>query len=215
MGMRAAGVFISLENPLDYKLEAIVETFFTKIQRIEDRYPTGFDFRNGHQVHFRIYEHGLIVSNSRFVYQVLVQRDPQLLSKLYRFFGYPETLFAYMHYDSGDSFGFCYLKNGSVKRFRYSSSSDWITHDYGDPLDEELPILNGRISFEEDEDGEEDEEGELVRYYRYQPLGEEGTRSYHFINSHLACAVMKAKLGFDFYEEHLKPIEQFVTLETE
>jgi hypothetical protein len=212
MGMSNAAVFIKLDNPEDYQHEKIADFFFENIESIKEGNSSDwFDFREANKVIIDITENGIGIMNADFVFKVIVNRNASLISKLYKYFNYPETILAYMHYDSGDSFGFCYVKNGDVKRFRYSLSDDWVTHDYGDPLDEELDILNARLFFEEEED--EDDDGEKTRDYLYQVEGEKEPRSYHFINSDLAEVVMQAKLGFGLYEDRgTQSVAKFVTL---
>jgi hypothetical protein len=214
MGLTVAGVFIKLNNPQDFTHEKIANYFFENVMSVKDDCPTFFDFRLPYQIMIDISENGICIYNSGFVYQIIQKRDKQHIAKIYEYFGHPETILAYMHYDSADSFGFCYIKNGNVKRFRYSLSSDWVTYDYGNPLDEELDILNAPLSFEIDEE-EEDDDGDEMRHYFYVIAGETKERSYHFINSHLASVVMKAKIGYGFYEEiNIKSISKYVTLYT-
>jgi hypothetical protein len=215
MGLTTAGVFIKLDNPQDFIHEKIAAFFFEDIMSIKDNCPSFFDFRHPYQIIIDIFENGICIRNSDFVNKIIVKRDKQHIAKIYEYFGHPKTILAYMHYDSGDSFGFCYVKNGNVKRFRYSLSTDWVTCDYGNPLDEEIDILNAPISFEIIDKEHRDNDGDEYRYYSYTAAGETNNRSYHFINSHLASVVMKAKIGYDFYEEDdVKSKAKYVTLYT-
>jgi hypothetical protein len=215
MGLTTAGVFIKLDNPQDFTHEEIAEYFFENVMNIKDDCPPFFDFRYPYKIIIDISENGICIMNSDFVNKIIIQRDKQHIAKIYEYFGHPETILAYMHYDSGDSFGFCYVKNGNIKRFRYSLSTDWVTCDYGNPLDEELDILNAPISFEIIYKDHRDNHGDEYREYSYTVAGEMHKRSYHFINSHLASVVMKAKIGYDFYEDiDIKSNVKYVTLYT-
>lgn len=213
MGMSKAAVFIKLENPNDYKLEKIAENFFNSIVSIKDEWQSGFDFRHSNKIIIEFYKNGISIVNSDFVNQILINRDKHLIAKLYKYFNFPETILVYMHYDSGDTFGFCYIKCGEINRFRYSLSTDYVTCDFGNPLDEELKVLNSQIHYQEDENGEEDDFGDIIKYYMYKIEGEAKSRSYHFINSHLTSVVMTAKLGFGLYDEDTQRAAKFITLQ--
>ena len=196
MGMSNAAVFIQLENPKQYKIEDIVSQIFGSIESISDKAPSDFDFRNENSLMIGYHNDGIRIMNSNFVNQILVERSQIMINKLNTFFNKPKIILAYMHYDSGDSFGYTLIENGFIKRFRYSLSTDWITHDFGYPLDVELNILNGQIYFEEDEYGD--------RNYLYKRIDDiENPRSLHFINSELANEIMIAKIGFGIYDDHV------------
>ena len=83
-----------------------------------------------------------------------------------------------------------------------------MTHDFGFPLEEELKIINGSIFFIVDENNE--------REYLYNTVDDpENSKSYYFYNSHLADAVMKAKIGFGMDPETFETKDAFVTLKNQ
>ena len=110
MGLTTAGVFIKLDNPQDFTHEEIAECFFENVMSTKDDCPPFFDFRYPYKIIIDISENGICIRNSDFVNKIIIKRDKEHIAKIYEYFGHPETILAYMHYDSGDSFGFCYVK---------------------------------------------------------------------------------------------------------
>lgn len=205
MGMSNAAVFIKLENSNDFHVEEVVKELFGDHQEIKTSWENGFDFRSVENIIYSVHNNGIRIMNSEFVNQILINRSQDSISKLYKLFKSPKLIMAYMHYDSGDSFGFGCIEEGYFKRFRYSLSTDWVTHDFGHPYDEELSILNGQIYYQEDEYGD--------REYLYKRLDDPNNpRSYHFINSEIANEVMKSKIGFGFYDENVETESYYITL---
>jgi len=203
--MSNAAVFIKLENPNEFDIVDVVKALFGDNQEIKTSWESGFDFRGKGNIILGVHSNGIRIMNSEFVNQILVTRSQETISKLYKLFKSPKLIMTYMHYDSGDSFGFGCIEDGYFKRFRYSLSTDWVTHDFGHPYDEELNILNGQIYYEEDEYGD--------REYLYKRLDDPNKpRSYHFINSEIANEVMKVKLGFGFYDENIESESYYITL---
>lgn len=205
MGMSNAAVFIKLENSSEFDISKIVQTLFGDHEKIKTSWENGFDFRSAENIIVNYHSNGIRIMNSEFVNQILIERSQKTINKLYNLFNSPKLIMIYMHYDSGDSFGFGCIQDGYFNRFRYSLSTDWVTHDFGQPFDEELNILNGPIYYEEDEYGE--------REYLYKRLDDPNNpRSYHFINSEIANEVMKNKIGYGFYDENVEAKSYFVTL---
>lgn len=167
--------------------------------------------RNPNNVIITFYDNAISIANSQFTDKILISRDKNIIEKIYSYFDYPDTILAVMNYDSGGSYGFCYIRGGKIKRVRYALH-DWGTYYWGDPLDEELPILNAKITFIEDEDGEDDDFGEIVKYSQYEKDG--FFYSYSFIDAHLTSAVMKAKFGFDLHDYNVDYIAKFIILST-
>jgi len=206
IGMSNAAVFIKLEDPNQYKIEDIVNELFGSLITITDKATNEFDFRNENSIIIAYHENGIRIMNSNFVNQILVERSKEVINKLNTLFNKPKLILTYMHYDSGDSFGFSLIENGQIKRFRYSLSTDWVTQEFGNPLDVELNILNGEIYYEENEYGE--------RNYLYKRKDDiNNPRSMHFINSELTNEVMLSKLGFGIEEMHSKIPVKFIIFE--
>ncbi len=207
MGMSTAAVYIKVNDPKKFQVENVIEAFFGAFSDISETFPKGFEFRKPNYVVIRYHKSGVLISNAEFVNQVLIKRNGELINKIYEFFEKPKTILAYMHYDSGGSYGFSYIEKGEIKRFRYSTSTDWVTHDYGPPLDEELNILGGQILFEKDEYGE--------RHYLYTQYDlPEKLNDYNTINSDLTNVVMIAKMGYGFYSENQNLENVYVTLDS-
>jgi hypothetical protein len=205
MGMSNAGVFIKLENSNEFEVGEIVNTLFGDRIEIKTSWENGFDFRSSDNIIVSFHSNGIRIMNSEFVNEILVKRSLEAINKLYKLFNSPKLIMAYMHYDSGDSFGFGCIQDGIFKRFRYSTSTNWVTHDFGQPYDEELNILNGQIYYEENEYG--------GREYLYKRLDDlMNPRSYHFINSEIANEVMKNKIGYGFYDENIEAKSYYIIL---
>jgi hypothetical protein len=205
MGMSNAAVFIKLENSNEFEVDEVVKTLFGDHLEIKTSWESGFDFHAKENVIVSFHSNGIGIMNSEFVNQVLIKRSREAISELYKLFNSPKLIMVYMHYDSGDSFGFGCIQDGFFKRFRYSLSTDWVTHDFGQPFDEELNILNGPIYYEEDEYGD--------REYLYKRLDDpKNPKSYHFINSEIANEVMKNKIGYGFYDENVEAKSYYITL---
>lgn len=205
MGLSIAGVFVKLKNPSEFGIEEVVKELFGDYQEIKSTWEDGFDFRNKDNLIISYHENGIRILDSELVTQVLEKRLTDVIQKLYNYFQSPELMLVFMHYDSGDSFGFGCIQDGVMTRFRYSVSTDGITYDYGLPFDEELNILNGRIYYVEDEDGD--------RVYLYNRLDSPDVENaYHFINSDIANEVMLTKIGFGLDDEYLDGKTYYVTL---
>jgi len=205
MGLANAGVFIKLEKPNDFTIEEVVRNLFGDYSDIESKWGDGFDFRNKENLIISYHPNGIRIMNSELVEQVLEKRSPEIIQKLYNYFNSPALMMVYMHYDSGDSFGFGCIEDGMMTRFRYSVSTDWVTHDFGLPFDEELNILNGRLYYEEHEEGE--------REYLYNRLDyPDEPRSYDYINSDIANEVMLNKIGFGLEDVNPDAKTHYVTL---
>jgi hypothetical protein len=208
MGMSNAAVFIKLQNSEELNIKETIKELFGEYTDIKSKWEGGFDFRNSDSIVISLHENGIRIMNSEFVNKVLIKRSPETIQKLYAYFNSPKLMMAYMHYDSGDTFGYGCIEEGIMKRFRYSVSTDWVTHDFGHPYDEELNILNGQIYYEEDEYGD--------REYLYRRLDDPSNpRSYHFINSEIANEVMKNKIGFGFYDENVEAKSYYITLKSD
>ena len=205
MGMSNAAVFVKLDNPEEFNIEETAKELFGEFDVIKSTWEGGFDFRRPNNIVISIHGNGIRIMNSEFVNEILIKRSPETTQKLYNYFKCPDLIMAFMHYDSGDSFGYGCIENGAMRRFRYSLSTDWITRDFGHPYDEELNILNGEIYYMEDEYGDKE--------YLYKRLDDpENPKSYHFINSEITNEVMQSKLGFGLYDENIENESYYITL---
>ena len=205
MGLKTAAIFIKHQEPKRFLVEDIIKAIFGENFKIAKTTKSGFDFRKPKYVVISYQKSGVLIYNGEIVNQVLLERNREVINKIYQFFEQPKTILTFMHYDSGDSYGFSYIEKGEIKRFRYSTSIDYITYDYGNPLDEELNILGGQILFDTDEYGE--------RHYLYTQYDvPEKLNDYNALNSDLTNAVMIAKMGYGLYSENQDLENVYVTL---
>jgi len=208
MGMKNAAVYIKLSNPEKYKVENIITQLFGEFEKTSDQRTEGFEFRKPNYVLVSYHQNGIILRNAQFIAEIIVNRKQELINRIYEFFDRPEVILGYMNYSSGGSFGFSYIENGKIIRFRYSLSTDEVTHDFGHPLEEELNIINGRIFYVVDENNE--------REYLYNTVDDpEKSNSYYFYNSHLTDEVMKAKIGFGLEPATFETKDIYVTLKNQ
>lgn len=203
--MSNAAIFIKLDNPKEFNINDVAKEFFGEYEVIKSSWESGFDFRTSENILVGVHENGIRIMNSGFVNEILIKRSPETTQKLYNYFNSPQLIMAYMHYDSGDSFGFGCIEDGVMRRFRYSLSTDWVTHEFGYPYDEELNILNGDLYYLEDEYGNKE--------YLYKRLDDpENPRSFHFINSDITNEVMKTKIEFGLYDVNIENEIYYITL---
>lgn len=184
-----SGVFIKTDIS-EYNSEEIFKHFFEVNYKKNDSWFNGFDTRDEKSIRITFHEKGIIITNSHFTQKILVNGNKELINKIYNYFNKPELIYSYMHYDSGDSFGFRLIQKGKTTRYRFSLSSDWVTKDFGNPIEAELEILNCELYFET----------ELKEHLVYKFKDEKNPRSYNFINAHLASIVMEHFFGFNFHQ---------------
>lgn len=204
--MSIAGIFVKLNNPTEFNLDEITIMLFGEFISNSEICPSGFDIRNQENRILSRYKNGVSIADADIVNQILVEGNKELIAKIFGYFNQPQSIIAYMHYDSGDSFGFRYIENGWTKRYCYKIDG-MQTVEYGVPLPEEIKILNRELFYQGDI------EDEFLCYY----IDEERTQSnaYHFRSSALACEVMRSKIGHDFYDESVKRSSIYYTYEKE
>lgn len=205
MGLSAAGIFVKT-NSTTLSHEEIVTTLFGTIDKVMDEHQGGFDIREQGKVIVRKRENGYNIASADIAQKILVEGNRSEIAKVYGLFGDSlEFIIAYMHYDSGDSFGFRVIENEETIRYRYSLGGEYITKEFGLPLDEELEVLNKPLYCEVEEDGDE-----IYReIYHYADEQEKFAMSYDFYNSHLAEKIMQKRLGFTFHNEYFDKDSKF------
>eukprot|EP01093_Parvamoeba_rugata_P012093 TRINITY_DN346_c0_g1_i16.p2 TRINITY_DN346_c0_g1~~TRINITY_DN346_c0_g1_i16.p2 ORF type:complete len:231 (-),score=39.42 TRINITY_DN346_c0_g1_i16:446-1138(-) len=194
-----SGIFIKTDIS-KYNSEDIFKHFFGVNYEKNDSWFNGFDTRDENSIRITFQEQGIIITNLYFTQKVLVIGDKELINRIYNYFDQPELIYSYMHYDSGDSFGFRVIQKGKTTRYRFSLSTDWVTKDFGNPIEAELEVLNSKLYFET----------ERKEFLMYQLKNEKNPRNYHFINSHLACVVMEHFFGFNF-QQYIESVNYYFT----
>ncbi|SDR97257.1 hypothetical protein [Winogradskyella sediminis] len=184
-----SGIFIKTDIS-KYDYDEIFKHFFGANYEKNDNWFNGFDTRDEKSIRITFHEQGIIITNFHFTQKVLVNGNKELIEKIYNYFDQPDLIYSYMHYDSGDSFGFRLIQKGKTTRYRFSLSSDWVTKDFGNPIEAELEILNSKLYYET----------ERKEFLIYKLENEKTPRNYHFINSHLASVVMEHFFGFNFHQ---------------
>ena len=190
MGMSICALYINVEETSEGKITSSLENLYGQFFKIYEKWDNEI---KGLNLIFRsvsFYDSGIILWDDELAMDIIAKQSQESVNKIYNLFDQPTFMLAFMHYDSGDSFGFSYIEKNEIVRYRYDLSNEIGHKEYGKPLEEEKSILEGE--FYELDDGEK-------LYKRTDDI--DNPRSYHFICSELANEVMKAKIGFDLYSD--------------
>lgn len=192
MGMRMCGLFIKKENlTVDLVKELIVPIYGSPDDVLSNA--TSKDLQNLNKwLSINFYSNGIILWDQELTLDILTKQDTEKIELIYNSFEKPAEIIAFMHFDSGDSFGFSYIRDGEIHRYRYSLSNEIGDREFGDPLPEEKVITEAEVVVLKDED---------EVYYRLD--NREHACSFHFICSELANEVMQHRIGFNMYDDEL------------
>ena len=198
--MTTAGVFIVTQIHKDIHPNKIAIDLFGQYTTYESKWKSGFDIRNKNHKIISIYENGIEIRNSEFVSEFLENRNILAIKTLYEMFEKPETIFAYMNYGSGGSFGFCYIRNGYIQRTNYNLSGD-RHYQEGTPFKEEVNFMNSKYYLV----GNDEEE-----YIHFDNEIENLNNDYYYsICEYITPKIMQKILGFNYYTEDVKRTDHF------
>lgn len=109
------------------------------------------DTRQSNCFYFGRKEGLLIIANSDLSNKVFSQKI--IDETLYNNLGRPAEIFAFEEYDSGACYGYAIFSNGTlIRKIRTENYGD-VTDEFGEPLSEEQPWLNGQRTAGADGDG--------------------------------------------------------------
>ena len=202
--MRICGLYIEVKNHTEETIKEALENIYGQFSKVYEKWNKEIKELNLLFRSVSYCENGIILWDQELALDIMTKQSQEAINNIYNAFDHPSCMLAFMHFDSGDSFGFSYIVKNEIIRFRYNLSNEIGHKEYGTPLEEEKIILDGK--FYEIDDGEK-------LYKRLDDI--ENPRSYHFICSELANEVMRVKIGYDMNSDEINANYKIFTFRQE